>query len=67
MGVPFYSYGWAITGTAAPGQNGQFVAAVNHNNPSSGNPPNYAGTVAIQLDPALAEVASTRPTKYRWI
>lgn len=59
MGIPFYSYGWAITGTSAPGQNGQFVAAVNPNNPSSGNPPNYAGTVAIQLDPALAGVAST--------
>lgn len=59
MGIPFYSYGWAITGTSAPGQNGQFVAAVNPNNPSSGNPPNYAGTVAIQLDPALASVAST--------
>ena len=59
MGVPFYSYGWAVTGTSAPGQNGQFVAAVNPNNPSSGNPPNYAGTVAIQLDPALAGVAST--------
>jgi hypothetical protein len=35
------------------------VPAVNPNNPSSGNPPNYAGTVAIQLDPALAGVAST--------
>ncbi|HLJ30521.1 MAG TPA: glycosyl hydrolase family 18 protein [Candidatus Angelobacter sp.] len=59
MGVPFYSYGWAITGTSAPGQNGQFVAAVNPNHLSSGNPPNYAGTVAIQLDPALAGVAAT--------
>ncbi|HEY6350302.1 MAG TPA: glycoside hydrolase family 18 protein [Candidatus Angelobacter sp.] len=59
MGIPFYSYGWAITGVSAPGQNGQFVAAVNPSNPSSGNPPDYAGTVAIQLDPALAGVAST--------
>src|SRR5215471_4609237 len=59
MGIPFYSYGWAITGTSAPGQFGQFVAAVNPGNPSSGNPPNYAGTVAIQLDPALAGVAAT--------
>lgn len=59
MGIPFYSYGWAITGTSAPGQLGQFVAAVNPANPSSGNPPNYAGTVAIQLDPALAGVAAT--------
>ena len=59
MGIPFYSYGWAITGTSAPGQFGQFVAAVNPNSPSSGNPPNYAGTVAIQLDPALAGVAAT--------
>jgi chitinase len=59
MGIPFYSYGWAITGTSAPGQHGQFVAAVNPNAPSSGNPPNYSGTVAIQLDPALAGVAAT--------
>src|SRR5215467_10935749 len=59
MGIPFYSYGWAITGTSAPGQFGQFVAAVNPNSPSSGNPPNYAGTVAIQLDPALGGVAAT--------
>lgn len=59
LGIPFYAYGWAITGTSAPGQNGQFVAAVNPANPSTGNPPNYAGTVAIQLDPALAGVAST--------
>src|SRR5215471_12423249 len=59
MGVPFYAYGWAITGTSAPGQFGQFVAAVNPNSPSSGNPPNYAGTVAIQLDPALAGVTAT--------
>jgi len=59
MGIPFYSYGWAVTGTSAPGQFGQFVAAVNPNSPSSGNPPNYAGTVAIQLDPALASVAAT--------
>jgi chitinase len=59
MGIPFYSYGWAITGSSAPGQFGQFVAAVNPGNPSSGNPPNYAGTVAIQLDPALAGVAAT--------
>jgi chitinase len=59
MGIPFYSYGWAITGISSPGQFGQFVAAVNPINPSSGNPPNYAGTVAIQLDPALAGVAST--------
>lgn len=59
VGIPFYSYGWAITGGSAPGQNGQFVAAVNPNNPSSGNPPNYAGTVAIQVDPALAGVSAT--------
>jgi len=59
MGVPFYSYGWAITGTSAPGQNGQFVAAVNPADPTSGNPPNYSGTVAIQLDAALSGVAST--------
>jgi len=59
MGIPFYAYGWAITGTSAPGQNGQFVAAVNPANPSTGNPPNYAGTTAIQLDPALAGVAAT--------
>ena len=59
MGIPFYAYGWAITGPSAQGQNGQFVAAVNPANPSSGNPPNYAGTVAIQLDPALAGVAAT--------
>lgn len=59
MGIPFYAYGWAITGPSAPGQNGQFVAAVNPANPSTGNPPNYAGTVAIQLDPALTGVAST--------
>jgi chitinase len=59
MGIPFYSYGWAITGTSAPGQNGQFVAAVNPSDPSTGNPPNYAGTVALSLDPALADVAST--------
>ncbi len=59
MGIPFYAYGWAITGPSAPGQNGQFVAAVNPANPSTGNPPNYAGTVAIQLDPALVGVAST--------
>ncbi|HEY2391938.1 MAG TPA: glycoside hydrolase family 18 protein, partial [Candidatus Angelobacter sp.] len=59
MGIPFYAYGWAITGPSAPGQNGQFVAAVNPANPSSGNPPNYAGTTAIQLDPALAGVAAT--------
>jgi chitinase len=59
MGIPFYSYGWAITGTSAPNQHGQFVAAVNPNAPSSGNPPNYAGTVAIQLDPALAGVTAT--------
>ena len=42
MGIPFYAYGWAITGTSGPGQNGQFVAAVNPANPSTGNPPNYA-------------------------
>jgi chitinase len=59
MGIPFYSYGWAITGTSAPGQNGQFVAAVNPSDPSSGNPPNYAGTTALSLDPALAGVAAT--------
>ncbi|HXB21982.1 MAG TPA: glycosyl hydrolase family 18 protein [Candidatus Solibacter sp.] len=59
MGIPFYSYGWAITGTSAPNQQGQFVPAVNPNAPSSGNPPNYAGTVATQLDPALAGVAAT--------
>jgi chitinase len=59
MGIPFYAYGWAITGTSAAGQNGQYVAAVNPSNPSAGNPPNYSGTVAIQLDPTLAGVAST--------
>lgn len=59
MGIPFYSYGWAITGTSAPDQHGQFVASVNPNAPGSGNPPNYSGTVAIQLDPALAGVAAT--------
>jgi chitinase len=60
LGFPFYSYGWAITGSAGvAGQNGQFVPAVNPNNPSSGNPPNYAGTVALSLDPALAGVAAT--------
>jgi chitinase len=64
LGIPFYSYGWAITGTSAPGQNGQFVAAVNPNAPNSGNPPNYAGTVAIQLNPALAGVAATEPDSY---
>lgn len=64
MGIPFYAYGWAITGTSSPGQNGQYVAAVNPNNPSVGNPPNYAGTVAIQLNPILANVAATEPDSY---
>jgi chitinase len=59
MGIPFYSYGWAITGVSAPGQFGQFVNAVNPNSPSSGNPPNYSGTVALALDPALGGVAAT--------
>lgn len=59
LGIPFYSYGWTITGPSAAGQFGQFVAAADPANPSSGNPPNYSGTVAIQLDPALAGVAAT--------
>lgn len=64
MGMPFYSYGWAITGTSAPGQNGQFVAAVNPAPPPAGNPPNYAGSFAIQVDPTLAGVAATEPDSF---
>jgi chitinase len=59
LGFPFYSYGWAITGASATDQHGQFVPAVNPANPSSGNPPNYSGTVALALDPALAGVSAT--------
>jgi chitinase len=59
MGIPFYSYGWAVTGPSAPGQFGQFVSAVNPSSPASGNPPNYSGTVAQALDPALAGAAAT--------
>lgn len=64
MGLPFYAYGWAITGISQPGQDGQYVAAANPSNPNVGNPPNYAGTVAIQLNPALASVAATEPDSY---
>jgi chitinase len=54
MGIPLYAYGWAITGTSAPGQNGQFVAAVNPANPSSGNPPkppNFTGMPVSATEP----------------
>ena len=64
MGIPFYAYGWAVTGPSAPGQLGQFVAAVNPAAPSSGNPPNYAGTVALALDGALAGVAATETVSF---
>ncbi len=64
MGIPFYSYGWAITGTSAPGQFGQFVDAVNPGNPASGNPPNYSGTVAAALDPALGGIAATETSAF---
>src|SRR5207302_2832000 len=46
-------------GTSAPGQHGQFVDAVNPNPPPAGNPPSYAGTVALALDSALQGVAAT--------
>ena len=51
-------------GQSAPGQFGRFVDAVNPNNASSGNPPNYAGAAAIQLDPALAGVVATERNSF---
>jgi chitinase len=64
MGIPFYAYGWSITGTSAPGQNGQFVASIDPNSPSSGKPPTYAGSFAIQVNPNLANVAATEPDSF---
>jgi chitinase len=64
MGLPFYAYGWAITGTSAPGQNGQFVAAANPNPPPAGNPPTYQGSFAIQVNPNLANVAATETNAF---
>lgn len=56
MGIPFYGYGWAINGVSPPGQNGQYVPATSQ--------PNYSGTLAIQQDPVLANVANTEPDSY---
>ncbi len=68
LGIPFYAYGWTVTGAEQSGQNGRFAASVNASGTASAPPtPNPMYVTVQQGNPLLpppSVVYTTSPEDY---